>query len=257
MDHIKNYWESQAERHKTSHWASWGDNWLIDLEIKTISQYINFGDHVADIGCANGYSTFSQYDLRKPASIIGVDYSERMIEYANRVKNEKYRDNSITFQVGDIRNLGLGDSRFDVVYTTRVLINLATWEEQIKGLAECLRVVRPGGLVIISEGFWEPLCKLNAMRLLCGLPTLIEHDFNRYLKLSRISEHLNELGLKFKIEDFSSIYYLGSRLLRELVTDFDSYPGFSNPINKVFYEIEQTYSGGGVGIQQALVITKI
>jgi ubiquinone/menaquinone biosynthesis C-methylase UbiE len=91
MDHIKDYWESQAEQHRTSHWASWGDNWLINLEIKTISRYIKPGDVVADIGCANGYSTFSQYDLRKPASIIGVDYAERMIEYANKAKDAKYR----------------------------------------------------------------------------------------------------------------------------------------------------------------------
>lgn len=150
MDHIKNYWESQAEQHKTSHWASWGDNWLIDLEIKTISKYIQCGDRVADIGCANGFSTFSQYELRKPASIIGVDYAEQMIGHAKNAKNEKYKDSPITFQVGDIRSLGLADSNFDVVYTTRVLINLPTWEEQKRGLAECLRVARPGGLVIIS-----------------------------------------------------------------------------------------------------------
>jgi SAM-dependent methyltransferase len=257
MDHIKNYWESQAEQHKTSHWASWGDNLLIDLEIRTISKYIKCSDRVADIGCANGFSTFSQYELRKPASIIGVDYAEKMIEYANNAKNEKYKNSPITFQVGDIRSLALANSSFDVVYTTRVLINLPSWEEQKRGLTECLRVARPGGLVIISEGFWEPLCKLNAIRLLCGLPPLVEHDFNRYLKLSRISEHLNDLGLRFKVEDFSSIYYLGSRILRELVTDSAKYPGFSNPINRDFYEIQKTYAGGGLGIQQALIINKI
>jgi hypothetical protein len=53
------------------------------------------------------------------------------------------------------------------------------------------------------------------------------------------------------------MYYLGSRLVRELVTDIDSYPGFTNPINKVFFDIEKKFSGGGIGVQQAVVINKL
>jgi hypothetical protein len=48
---------------------------------------------------------------------------------------------------------------------------------------------------------------------------------------------------------------LGSRFLRELVTDPAAYPGF-NPINRIFYDIEKDFSGGGFGIQQAYIITK-
>jgi hypothetical protein len=43
--------------------------------------------------------------------------------------------------------------------------------------------------------------------------------------------------------------------LRELVTDPASYPGF-NPINRIFYDIEKDFSGGGFGIQQAYIVTK-
>lgn len=63
-------------------------------------------------------------------------------------------------------------------------------------------------------------------------------------------------NLTFENIDFSSIYYLGSRFLRELVTDIDQYPGYSNPINEIFYKIEQEYSGGNFGIQQIYVISK-
>jgi len=34
---------------------------------------------------------------------------------------------------------------YDVVYTTRVLVNLPTWEQQKKGIAECLRVTKKKG----------------------------------------------------------------------------------------------------------------
>jgi hypothetical protein len=52
------------------------------------------------------------------------------------------------------------------------------------------------------------------------------------------------------------VYYIGSRFLRELVTEINNYQGYSNPINKHFYDLEKIYSGGGFGIQQAYIIIK-
>lgn len=256
IDHIKAYWEQQGKTHLDSHWASWGDNWMMDLEIETIGAHLKDGDSVLDVGCANGYSTFRQAQTHQLRAITGVDFSENMIQAA-RLGKEKYHGLTETkFEVGDVRKLAFPDNAFDVVYTTRVLINLPTWEEQKVGIEECLRVTRPGGTVIFSEGFWEPLMLLNAMRTLKQLPPLVEHDFNRYIKISQLEEYLQEKKLVYQLEDFSSIYYLGSRFLRELVTDPKAYPGFTNPINQLFFEIEKKYSGGGFGIQQAVVITK-
>jgi len=155
-----------------------------------------------------------------------------------------------------VRHLRFVDHVFDVVYSTRVLINLPTWEEQLQGLKECLRVCKKGGTVIISEAFYEPMMLLNAMRKLVRLPPLVEHEFNHYLKKQDLESFLKSQQIWFEVIDFSSIYYLGSRFLRELVTNPDAYPGFSNPINKIFYEIEKQYSGGGFGIQQAYVLKK-
>jgi ubiquinone/menaquinone biosynthesis C-methylase UbiE len=148
------------------------------------------------------------------------------------------------------------DNSFDVVYTTRVLINLPNWDEQIQGIEECIRITKKGGTVILSEGFWEPLILLNSLRALKQLPPLVEHDFNRYIKKSKLETLLQSKKLDFIVEEFSSIYYLGSRFLRELVTNPSDYPGYSNPINKTFYDIEKQFSGGGFGIQQAYVIRK-
>lgn len=253
---IKEYWEKQGEVHGGSHWASWGDNWMIDLEIATIGNHIKDGDCVLDIGCANGYATFKQAESHNLASITGVDFASNMVHAAQQIKLEKGLNENINFMEGDVRSLKFPDNSFDVAYTTRVLINLPTWELQMQGIAECIRVVKPNGTIILSEGFWEPLVLLNAIRALKSLDPLVEHDFNRYLKLSALEKYLKEHGLNYQVEDFSSIYYLGSRFLRDLVTDPDAYPGFSNPINKLFFEIEKQFSGGGFGIQQAVVIKK-
>lgn len=254
-DFIKKYWDVQAEKYADSHEASWGDNFAIDLEIQTIGKYLPEGTDVLDVGCANGYSAFRQFE-RKPKSITGVDFSEKMILQANeRAKASEFRD-KIRFLVGDIRNLLFDDETFDVVYTTRVLINLPTWEEQKTGINECLRVCRKGGTVIFSEAFWEPLVLLNSIRLLKQLPPLVEHDFNRYLKKHQFEAFINSQRIPYQVDDFSSIYYLGSRFLRELTTHPDDYPGYTNPINKIFYQIECEYSGGGMGIQQAYILKK-
>jgi len=255
-DHIKDYWESQGQTHGESHWASWGDNWMIDLEIDTIGKHIKDGDRVLDIGCANGYATFRQAESHKLAAITGVDFAANMVVAAQKTRQQKGMGDEVSFMEGDVRALQFPDNTFDVAYTTRVLINLPTWEQQMQGIEECIRVVKPGGTIVLSEGFWEPLMLLNAMRALTNLPPLVEHDFNRYLKLSALEAYLQNLGMNYQIEDFSSIYYLGSRFLRELVTDPAAYPGFANPINKLFFEIEKQFSGGGMGIQQAVVITK-
>lgn len=255
-DYIKAYWEQQGHTHLDSHWASWGDNWMIDLEIETIGTHLKDGNSVLDVGCANGYSTFKQAQAHQLDSITGVDFSANMIQAALHSKERNPTLTPTNFEIGDVRNLRFPENTFDVVYTTRVIINLPTWEEQKIGIEECLRVTRPGGKAIFSEGFWEPLMLLNAMRALKQLPPLVEHDFNRYIKISKLEEYLQEKGLAYHWDDFSSIYYLGSRFLREIVTNPNAYPGFTNPINKLFFEIQKNYSGGGFGVQQAIVITK-
>lgn len=255
-DHIKEYWESQAGEHGASHVASWGDNWMIDLEVETIAKHIVDGSDVLDVGCSNGHGTFAQAERFPKARFVAVDFAEQMVEAARGRNAELGLEDRIRFDVGDIRKLDFPDESFDLTYTTRVVINLPTWDEQKGAIEECLRVTRPGGKLILSEGFWEPLQKLNAIRALSDLEPLVEHDFNRYIKRSRLEPFLEELGHTWERDAFSSLYYLGSRFVRDLATDITAYPGFTNPINKIFWAIERDWSGGEFGIQQAYIIRK-
>ena len=255
-DFIHEFWEGQAREHGTSHTASWGDNFAIALEIDTIAGHIQDGDAVLDVGCANGYSSFEQLARHRLKRLLGIDFSGAMIAAARLAQEQRTFSGEVCFEEGDVRKLDVPDGRFDVAYTTRVLINLPNWAEQQQGIRECLRAVRPGGKVILSEAFWEPLQLLNAIRALRQLPPLVEHDFNRYLKKPRLEEFLTSLGVRFRCEEFSSVYYLGSRFLRELATDAAHWPGYSNPINAAFYELEKQFSCSGFGIQQAYVIEK-
>lgn len=256
-DFIREYWDNNARRYEKSHWASWGDYHCVGLEIELISNYLKKAQKVLDVGCANGYSTLIQAQNFKFNKIIGMDFSEEMIIQAQHNKNSiSFSNDYVEFCEGDVREIPFENDFFDVVYTTRVLINLPNWHEQKQAINECIRVARPGGKVIFCEAFWEPLVLLNSMRKLVSLPPLVEHDFNRYLKESLLENLLEEKSLKYEKKEFSSLYYLGSRLLRELVTDVSKYEGYDNPINKLFCDISKNYSGGGFGIQQAYIITK-
>jgi ubiquinone/menaquinone biosynthesis C-methylase UbiE len=256
-DFIKEVWNSQAEKHQDSHWASWGDKYAISLEIEEVRQYISDNMLILDVGCANGFAAFKHLESNPTIKIEGIDFSENMITAANnKILNSNTITGNINFSVGDVRKINFPSNTFDLVYTTRVIINLPNWDEQMQGILECIRVAKKGGIIIISEAFWEPLVKLNALRTIMGLNSLIEHDFNRYLKKSRLFPFLNKEKLQYEVHDFSSVYYLGSRLLRELVTDYKNYEGYENPINEIFYSIEKEFSGGDIGIQQAVIIRK-
>jgi ubiquinone/menaquinone biosynthesis C-methylase UbiE len=89
MDYIKSFWENQGLRHEVSHHASWGDLFAIELEIETIGRFIQPGQHVLDVGCANGFSTFRQMDLHPDATFTGIDYAEAMIAQAERARQQK------------------------------------------------------------------------------------------------------------------------------------------------------------------------
>jgi len=250
-DYIKKYWEKQGETYKRSYEASWTDKYAIEIEIDAISKYIHKGDNIIDVGCANGYSTF-HYMRNKPEKIIGVDIAQSMIDNAIAASEELKVDDKVSFEIGDAKNLKYADQTFDVSFTTRVLINIPTWSDQKIAINELLRVTKKGGKVILSEAFYEPLVLLNSMRKLVGLPPLFELDFNRYLKKTYLDKYLIDNNYNYDCKEISSIYYLGSRFLRELL----NYEGYSNPINEDFYQLEKKYSGGGFGIQQLYIINK-
>ena len=255
-DHILDVWNSQAAKHGQSHEASWGDLDMINLEVDQISKFIERGKTILDIGCANGYSTKLIVDRVSPHSLLAADFSPEMVALAKQVlANVSVRDVKV-FQ-SDIRNIDLPSNSVDTCYAIRTLINLPTWTAQMQGIEECLRVTKSGGKVLLSEGFWEPLVRLNALRQILGLSPLVEHDFNRYLKQPRLESWLTTLRCSYEIVEYSSMFYLGTRLARELATSHESFPGFSNPINAEFANLARKYPRcGGVGVQQLVVISK-
>ena len=228
MDFIKKYWDNVAG-------PSWGDIYMMELEYKALSKLITPGDSILDVGCGDG-TMLNRLDTNIKT---GIDFSENMI------KEAKKKDGN--FFVGDALHIDFDNDSFDIVYTVRCLINLPTWEQQTQAINECIRVARKK--VIFSEGFYEPLQRLNALRQIAGLDLLVEHDFNRYIKEDKLHNLLKDYN--FTIRNFSSVYYLGTRFLREIICDYESY---TNPVNTMFFNLSNELQGGDFGIQKMCII---
>ena len=98
---------------------------------------------------ATGTGDFALEALRlKPEKIIGVDISEGMLDVGRRKMKSKGVEHIIELRSGDSENLPFQDNFFDAVI---VAFGVRNFENLQRGLTEMLRVVKPGGRVVILE----------------------------------------------------------------------------------------------------------
>ena len=103
------------------------------------------GMRVLDAGCGTG--NFSLKMAALGATVEGVDLSEPMIGYAKEKAQASSYADQLHFQVGDLYDLPFADESFDAV------LSMAAFEfihEDRRALEEFMRVVKPGGRVLIG-----------------------------------------------------------------------------------------------------------
>ena len=103
---------------------------------------------ILDIATGTGDLAMQAYDLLRPEHILGIDISEKMMD-VGRLKVEKVGlSDKISFEKQDCMNLGLPDNSFDAAM---VAFGVRNFEDLDKGLKEILRVLKPGGQLMILE----------------------------------------------------------------------------------------------------------
>ena len=109
---------------------------------------LNDTQHVLDVGCGSG-QTLCDIVLTYGSRVTGIDFSETMIEKAEkRAKKQDVQDKT-DFRVADIFMLPFDDASFDTVILESVLTPLQG--DKTKAINEIFRVLRPGGLFGINE----------------------------------------------------------------------------------------------------------
>ena len=253
------YWNRQAHEHGQSPSASWSDHRVIEMEIAEISKHLSDGDRVLDVGCANGYSSV-QFASAGRISLRGVDYIPKMIEEAReRLKDmEGKLAGSVEFDVGDITQLKEPPNFYDKVVVVRVLINLGHWERQFSSLRECIRVLKPGGLLLLSEATLQGWCRLNALRAEWGLEDIPMPPFNQYLDQDQVIAAIRNEAELLELSNFASTYYVGTRVLKPLLAKATHAPvSVADPNaewNRWFSQLPQ---GGDYGTQKLFVFRKL
>jgi demethylmenaquinone methyltransferase/2-methoxy-6-polyprenyl-1,4-benzoquinol methylase len=140
---------------------------------------------ILDIATGTGDFALESLAL-KPTEIVGLDISAGMLEHGRVKMKKKGVDHIITMQQGDSEEIPYEDNYFDGL---TVGFGVRNFENLEKGLGEMLRVVRPGGKLIILE-FSKPknfpikqLFSFYSNKIIPILGKSISKDSNAYTYL--------------------------------------------------------------------------
>lgn len=109
---------------------------------------IGAADHVVDIGCGPG--TAARLAARRGARVTGIDPSPVMLRLARAVGRARA---GIVWAEGSAEALPVPDGDATVVWS---LATVHHWRDVPQGLAEAMRVLRPGGRLVAVERRCEP-----------------------------------------------------------------------------------------------------
>jgi SAM-dependent methyltransferase len=100
---------------------------------------------VADIGCGEGYLTLEA--ARWARTVVGIDRSSDVLERAKALAARRHVTN-VHWKTGDLARLPLKDASVDVALFSQSLHHAS---DPASALAESVRVLRPGGRVLLLD----------------------------------------------------------------------------------------------------------
>ena len=104
---------------------------------------VRSGELAADLGAGTGFITEAL--LNKGLKVIAVDQSQEMLR---RLKSKFHQDDSVDCRQGSAESLPLADAEVDYVFANMYLHHV---ESAPKAIKEISRVLRPGGVMVITD----------------------------------------------------------------------------------------------------------
>ena len=99
------------------------------------------GKEVLDIACGEGYGSALLGTVA--TSVLGVDHEEETVQHAER----NYASDNVTFCIGRATSFPISSESVDVVVCFETLEHV---DDHDRVLTECVRVLKPGGILILS-----------------------------------------------------------------------------------------------------------
>ncbi len=112
-------------------------------------------DHVLEIGFGPGVAIGEVARLTRHGFAAGIDHSELMLKAAESRNHRDVIEERMELTLGTADELPYRDASFDKVFAANVF---HFWSDPSKELAECLRVLKSGGVLLFVQ--WHPASML-------------------------------------------------------------------------------------------------
>jgi len=116
--------------------------------IHILDDKIKKGDRILEVGAGTGRYSF--YYLNKGHAVTTLDIVSKNVEIMKE-KAKSIKSGNIDIKLGDARDLSQFESNtFDVVLCLGPIYHLPKPEDRIKCIDECIRVLKPDGILAVA-----------------------------------------------------------------------------------------------------------
>jgi len=114
----------------------------VQKKVLDLAKHQDKAETILDVGCGTGRLLRKAKNQWPNAKLIGVDAAEKMIAQAKQLFPEA------EFHIAMAEELPLQSDSIDLAFST---LSFHHWTNQIKGVSEVVRVLRPNGLFILAD----------------------------------------------------------------------------------------------------------
>lgn len=140
--------------------AKWGGRfflWMMNISHSGLTdwglQHVRIEKHftILDVGCGGGRTIQKLAALATEGMVYGVDYADGSVA-ASRAKNApSIKTGHVEIQQASVSQLPFLDNKFNLVTAVETQYY---WPDLVKDMQEILRVLKPGGeLIVIAESY--------------------------------------------------------------------------------------------------------
>jgi SAM-dependent methyltransferase len=228
-DQIKAYWEERAAS-DSSALSTTQDFYLREIEFRVLRDLVerHRPRTVLDVGCGDARTTARLAAEFAGVDFIGGDYSESMVKNAQDSIARMGIENLHVFLCDVTRPLA--QRQQEMIFSTRCLINLPTWQFQQTAIRNISDALVDGGLYVMIENFLEGHESFNRVRADFGLPEIPMRGHNLFFERTALLDFVTQYFEVLEDTNISSTYYLVSRVIySKLCQEGGSEPDYFDP----------------------------